>query len=74
LRLVHQTLRLVHQTLRLVHQTWTVNRLTRELDRVAGELEIDWFSGKVLARRVERLYQFGAPVPSVLPALLELLP
>ena len=49
-------------------------RLTWEVDRVARELGEDWFCGKVLARRVERLYELGIPVPSVLSALVELLP
>ena len=58
----------------IIYRSREVNRLAREVDRVAKELEEDWFSGKVLAKRVERLYGFGGTVPSVLPALLELLP
>jgi hypothetical protein len=56
----------------IIYRAWEVNRLAREVDRVAREIEEDWFAGKILANRVERLYRFGT-VPSVLPALLELL-
>ena len=58
----------------IIYRTWEVNRLAREVDRVAREIEEDWFAGKILANRVELLYRFGGTVPSVLPALLELLP
>lgn len=58
----------------IILRTRKADRLAREVDRVARELADDWFSGKVLAKRVERLYQLGGSVPSVLPALLELLP
>jgi len=58
----------------IIYRIWEVNRLAREVDRVAREIAEDWFAGKVLANRIERLYRFGGNVPSVLPALLELLP